>query len=225
MRNAAVVAVVVAVVAVVAGCGGGKDPAPGSPDSPPPIADAPGPRPDSSVDKSAGCVSSFGNALTTGFGRLDGTLVAVVPPGSTCPRPNSTHLILEVRQNNQVYRMVAAVISDVGDPVMALAERDAALSGPAWQEGWHLGVPLDYVATLGVHRLDFAPAPKQDLVDAIDRAAVIGGRVSVYATVEDQHDSAHLIHRNQSNKDGAIVFGADGPSPHYFLLRFDNQLF
>ena len=37
-------------------------------------------------------------------------------------------------------------------------------------------------------------------------------------------DSAHLIHRNQSNKDGAIVFGAD-TSPHYFLLRFDNQLF
>jgi hypothetical protein len=219
----AVVRIALVAVALV-GCGGGG-PAPSSPDSPPPVLDAPGPRPDSSIDKSAGCVSQFGDALTEGFGRLDGTLVAVVPPGSDCPRPNSTHIILEVRQGGDVYRMVTAIVSDFGNPVMALAERDAALAGPAWQEGWHLGVAFDYVNTLGLHRLDFTPTPMQDLIDTIDRAAVIGSRVSVFATVEDQHDSAHLIHRNQSNRDGAIVFDADGASPHYFLLRFDNQLF
>jgi hypothetical protein len=217
------VRIALAVAASLAGCGG-NDPVPAMPDTPPPV-DAPGPRPDSSIDKSAGCVGQFGNALTDGFGRLDGTLIAVVPPGSDCPRPNSTHLILEVRQGGAVYRMVAAVVSDFGNPVMALAERDAALAGPAWQEGWHPGVGFDYVSTMGLHRLDFVPSPMQDLVDTIDRAAVIGGKISVFATVEQQHDSAHLIHRNQSNQDGAIVFGADSASPHYFMLRFDNQLF
>jgi hypothetical protein len=49
------------------------------------------------VDKAATCASSFGNALTAAFGRLDGTVRAVVPPAHpTCPRPNSDHLILEV---------------------------------------------------------------------------------------------------------------------------------
>jgi hypothetical protein len=214
----------IALIAVLAACGGG-DPSVVDPDATPVADGPPGPRPDSSIDKSAGCVNNFGDDLTEGFGRLDGTLVAVVPPGSDCPRPNSTHIILQVRQGGDVYRMVAAVVSDFGNPDMALLEREAPLAGPAWQEGWHLGVPFDYVATMGAHRLDFTPVAKQDLVDAIDRAAAIGGRVSVFATVEQQHDSAHLIHRNQSNRDGAIVFGADGASPRYFLLRFDNQLF
>jgi hypothetical protein len=215
----------IAIALLLVGCRGEPVEPVGEVDAPndPPI-DAPGPRPDSSIDKSAGCVSDFGNGLTNGFGRLDGTLVAVVSPGSDCPRPNSTHVILEIRQGGEVYRMVTAVVSDFGNPTMALLERDAALVGPAWQEGWHVGVPFDYVGSMNVHRLDFTPTPKQDLVDAIDRAAVIGGRISVYGTVEDQPDSGHLIHRNQGNQDGAIVFDADG-SPHYMLLRFDNQLF
>ncbi len=209
---------------LIVACRGGSDPDPGvDPDAPKPI-DADLPNIDSSIDKSAGCVSSFGNDLTDGFGRLDGILVAVVPPGSDCPRPNDDHIILEVRLNGQVYRMVGAVISGSGNPVMAMAERDHALTGAAWSEGWHPGIPLDYVADMGLHRLDFAPTPMQDMVDAIDRAAIIGGKVSIYATVEQQHDSAHLIHRNESTKDGAIVINAD-TSPHFMMFRFDNQLF
>jgi hypothetical protein len=213
------------VLALVACGGGGSQTPPGDDDidAPPPI-DAKGPNPDSNIDKSAGCVSSFGNDLTDGFGRLDGILVAVVPPGSDCPRPNDDHIILEVRQGGKVYRMVGAVISGSGNPVMAMSERDQALVGRAWSEGWHPGIAFDYVATMGLHRLDFTPTPMQDMVDAIDRAAVIGGKISIFATVENQHDSAHLIHRNDSNKDGAIVIDAAG-SPHYMMFRFDNQLF
>ncbi|MEO8703989.1 MAG: hypothetical protein ABI867_28320 [Kofleriaceae bacterium] len=212
---------------LLAACGGGGSQNPGDDDddvdAPPPI-DADLPNIDSSIDKSAGCVSNFGNDLTDGFGRLDGILVAVVPPGSDCPRPNDDHIILEVRQGGKVFRMVGAVISGSGNPVMAMAERDAALTGPAWSEGWHPGIAFDYVTTMGLHRLDFTPTPMQDMVDAIDRAAVINGKISIFATVEDQHDSAHLIHRNEGNKDGAIVIDAAG-SPHYMMFRFDNQLF
>jgi hypothetical protein len=178
------------------------------------------------VDNEAGCVSEFGQDMANGFGRFDGTLVAVVPPGSFCPRPNATHIILEVRANEQVYRMVAAVMSSRGVPTMALAERDAALVGPAWSEGWHVGTEytFDYVDNMNLHRLDFMPLMKDDMVDAIDRKMIVGGKVSVFATVEDQPDSAHLVHRNTHGQDGAIIVNADG-SPHYLMLRFDNQLF
>lgn len=178
------------------------------------------------VDNSAGCVDTFGQDLANGFGRFDGTLVALVPPGSLCPWPNSTHVILEVRANEKVYRMVAAVMSSSGVPTMALAQRDAALVGPAWSEGWHVGpeYTFDYVDNMNLHRLDFTPLMKDEMIAEIDRQVVVGGKVSVFATVEDQPDSAHLVHRNSHGKDGAIIINAD-MSPHYLMLRFDNQLF
>src|SRR4051794_24097371 len=52
------------------------------------------------------CTSSFGAALTNTptFGRLDGYLVAIVPPGggSAC-NADSSHLHLQVRMNGAVY--------------------------------------------------------------------------------------------------------------------------
>lgn len=206
-------------VLVLAGCGNAQDALPvdaaaidaAQPDAPP-------------IDKSGACVDSFGNSLTDGFGRLDGTVVAILPPASDCPHSNSTHLILEVRQHGEVYRIVTAVVSTVGNPVMALAERDAALVGPPWQEGWHVGTAFDFVTHMGVHRLDFTPTPTDALVGTITRRIELGSRISVFATVEDADDSAHLIHRNTQDADGAIVLDAD-TAPHYVMLRFDNQLF
>src|SRR5262245_35357085 len=54
------------------------------------------------------CVSTFGDQLTPGFGRIDGTLVALVRPviDEHCAMPNRDHLILEVEMNGAVYRMV-----------------------------------------------------------------------------------------------------------------------
>jgi hypothetical protein len=184
-----------------------------------------GARPDAPVDKSIGCVATFGQDLTNGFGRLDGTLVAVVPPTNTsCPAVNSTHLVLEIRANGNVYRIVAAVSSTIGNPVMALAERDATLEGPVWTEGWNLGIAFDFVNTLGLHRLDFTPTPEPQLIAAITAKLVIGAKVSVFGTVENEPDSAHLIHRNAPDEDGGIIINPDN-SPHYMLMRFDNQLF
>jgi hypothetical protein len=176
------------------------------------------------ADKSAGCVDTFGQSLGDGFGRLDGTLVAVVPPGSSCPRPNSTHIILEIRVGSEVYRMVTAVVSTIGNPNMAIAERDAPLAGPPWSEGWHLGVTFDFVDTMGLHRLDFAPKSKAEMTAAITAPLEPGAHISVFGTVEGQPDSGHLVHRNTPGADGAIVVGPEA-SPHYVMLRFDNQLF
>lgn len=177
------------------------------------------------LDKSAGCAQSFGNALTAGFGRLDGTVVAVLAPGNTtCPRPNNDHLILQVEVDGEVYRMVTAMRSSFGNPDMAFADKSATLAGPAWSEGWHVGVPLDYVADLGLSRLDFTPQPMLDLADTVTAPIDIGAKVSVFATVEDSDSAAHLIHRNFAGEDGAIVIDPE-TNPHYLALRFDNQLF
>jgi hypothetical protein len=177
------------------------------------------------LDKSAGCVGTFGNSLTEGFGRLDGTIVAVLAPGNTtCPRPNDTHLILEVRTGGDVYRMVAAMQSSFGNPDMAVIERPSALVGPAWSDGWHPGIPLDYVADLGLGRNDLVEHAMLDLADVVTAPLEIGARVSVFATVEDSDSSAHLVHRNFAGADGAIVIDPEG-SPRYLALRFDNQLF
>src|SRR4051794_19277293 len=49
------------------------------------------------------CTSNFGTALTTSFGRLDGFLVAIVPPGGGPCNADSDHVHLQVQVNGAVY--------------------------------------------------------------------------------------------------------------------------
>jgi hypothetical protein len=170
------------------------------------------------VDKSAACADTFGSALTDAFGRLDGTVLAIVSPGNqTCAQPNSTHVVVQLTMNGAAYRMVANI--DV-----LTAELDEPLAGPAWSEGWHTDAPLDYATTLSVASSTFStPAdPVAFITDRID----VGARLSIYATSSGgtKADSAHLIHRNVTDADGAIVLTPD-TAPHYLLFRFDNQSF
>jgi len=180
--------------------------------------------PDAAVDKSAACASTFGAGLTNAFGRLDGTILAVVEPGNTtCAMPNSTHVILEVTMNGDAYRMVANVLSTSSDPHVWLGEVDAPLPGKAWAEGWHPGEQLDYVSTLAVTKAQFTEADQAAAVARLDLLE-IGAKVSVYATSQNSPNSAHLIHRNAANADGAIVLDPD-TSPHYLLTAFPEQTF
>jgi hypothetical protein len=176
-------------------------------------------------DKAAPCTGTFGTGLPVGFGRMDGTVLAVVPPGdNACPRPNSTHLIVEVEQGGAAFRLVVDVLSNQGSPDVLLSELDAPLAGPAWADGWHV-TPLDYVTTLGVHSDAFTAMHEADLVAAITAELDLDARISIYATVgASESDSAHLVHRNATDADGAIVIHPDG-APHYLLLRFDEQTF
>ena len=61
-----------------------------------------------------------------------------------------------------------------------------------------------------------------EIVDSL----VVGAPVSVYATVGNGvTDSAHLIHRNDPNEDGAIVANPTSASPTFLLFHFDEQTF
>ena len=182
------------------------------------------------VDKAAPCATSFGSALTNAFGRLDGTVLAIVPPNDqACALPNSTHLVIQVTIAGVAYRMVVDVVSDqlseAGSDDDLLYETDAPLAAGPWSEGWHPGVALDYVTTLAVHSASFVPIAEGDFVDRITSEITLGAHISVFATSDGEPNSAHLVHRNATNADGAIVIAPDSANPHYILLCFSEQSF
>ncbi len=172
------------------------------------------------IDKAGPCTGTFGQALTNSYGRVDGTVLAVVQPKDTqCPMPNNDHVILEVTMLGAVYRMVVNVQSMSADPDVRFVSWPHALPAPAWAEGWHTGVTLDYVADFGVHVADFKPVALTPLSAMIADAITLGQKVSVYTT-SSGGSSAHLIHRNDGKVDGAIVLDPDTASPRALLFHF-----
>jgi hypothetical protein len=179
----------------------------------------------SGIDKAANCTSTFGTALTSAFGRLDGTVLAVVKPTDTqCAMFNGDHVVLEVTMNGAVYRLVINVQSTVGDPKVQYLALDHAMPAPVWSEGWHTGLMLDYIADFGVHGPDFTPYAMADLSNAIADAMTIGQKVSVYSQ-SSGGASAHQIHRNDGKIDGAIVLDPDSATPKALLFHFADQTF
>lgn len=179
------------------------------------------------VDKAALCASTFGDAIPKGFSRLDGTVLAVVQPKDKgCPRPNGDHVIVQVVAGGANYRMVVNVASDRpgADPRVGFATVEHALVGPAWAEGPHKNIDLDYVVQLDEHADAFTPYDMEPLSQRIADALTIGAPVSVFAS-SDGGDSAHKIHRNAQSEDGAIIVDPTGPSPKWLLFRFQNQTF
>lgn len=199
-------------------------PAPTNNETPDPT---PTPTPKPTENKAAKCATTFGTILTAPYGRLDGTVLAVVKPtDEQCPRPNSDHLILQVRANGQAYRMVVNIASDRGaDRRVRFGEISTALPGAPFAEGWHGGETLDYVTSLSVHSTDpeFAPLEMTPLADAIADAITIGQKVSVYASTSGG-DSAHKVHRNTTGQDGAIVLDPTGAA-RWLLFHFEEQSF
>lgn len=178
------------------------------------------------VDKSAPCASSFGQSIgAVGFARFDGTVVAVVPPNDqACTEPNATHLVVQIESEGAVYRMVVDVDDNADKGTIHTTSIQHALVGGAWSDGWHTG-PLDYVGDLGIHSSSFTSTDTGSAVAATTSALDLGAHVSIYATAQGEADSAHLVHRNPTNADGAIVVHPEDPSPTWLLFAFSDQIF
>lgn len=201
---------------------GGAPVSDAAPETAPDAADA------APVDKAARCAATFGSALTAGFGRVDGTVEAVVQPKDTqCPLPNNDHVILQVKMLGAVYRMVVNVQSDRAgaDIRVSFLELPVKLPAPVWAEGWHTNVKLDYVTMLGAKSADFAPYGLSELSAKLADILPLDAKVSVYSSTSSGGGSSHLIHRNDGATDGAIVLDADGAQPRALLFRFATQSF
>jgi hypothetical protein len=182
---------------------------------------------DASIDKAARCAAKFGSALTAGFGRLDGTVLAIVQPKDTqCALPNNDHVIVQLKLLDAVYRVVVNVQSDRpgADIRVSYLEKVFKLPAPVWAEGWHTGVTLDYVKDLGAKASEFTPFALAELSAKIADAIPLDAKVSVYSDTSGG-SSTHLVHRNDGTKDGAIVLDPEGPNPKAMLFRFATQDF
>lgn len=187
---------------------------------------------DAGVDagKAANCASTFGSGLSAAFGRFDGVVTAVVTPADTqCALPNNDHVVVQVKTDGGVFRMVVNVLSSFGDPNVRFAAITAPLQGGAWAEGWHPGLSLDYPTNLGLHSADggFTPIPMAMLVQRVSDEITIGQKISVFSESSGgmYSDSTHKIHRNGSGRDGALILDPDGAMPKWLLFHFANQSF
>jgi hypothetical protein len=179
--------------------------------------------------KAQACASTFGSAFTNAFGRADGTVVAVVPPAWQCPLANNDHLVIQVSIDGGVQRLVVNVQSSFGDPRIRMrAQSGPSLPAPSYAEGWHTGVTLDYPADFGLHSDGgFDPVTLEEASVRIYDAVNVGAPLSVYGTSSGGATaaSAHLIHRNGSGHDGAIVVEPTSAQPTWMLFHFADQTF
>ncbi|CAN5699601.1 hypothetical protein BH11MYX2_BH11MYX2_36490 [soil metagenome] len=167
--------------------------------------------------------SQLGNGLTTAYGRLDGFLVAIVPPasGGGC-QADLDHLHLQVRMNGDVYD-IAVNVGESGVEDVHSTTRDITMPGPAWQEGWHTAVSANYV-TLGLHSTDIPLERSAQLETEIMSDLASANHISVFATGYDT-DGAHLVHRNGQSRDGLIVTEPLSRPSHVRMFSFTSQTF
>jgi hypothetical protein len=173
------------------------------------------------------CTSSFGGGLsaTATFGRLDGVLVAIVPPGGGPCNADSSHVHLQVRMSGAVYDVAIDVtdgMTGVDDVHSATFDIAMPVNTP-WVEGWHTALNADYVA-VGVHSTDLPLQTKAALTSALMTDLATANHVSIYATTYGA-DGAHLVHRNGNGKDGFIVTQPLSNPSHLRLFSFSSQTF
>jgi hypothetical protein len=167
------------------------------------------------------CTSSFGSGLSGGsFGRLDGILVAIVPPGTHGCNGDRHHVHLQIAMQGSTYDV--AVNVDGG----FLATKDAPLTGAPWSEGWHPGGSLDYTTSLGLHSSDFTALGEPEAATQVENALAQANHISVYAT-KYSNGGVHLVHRSRAGgvTDGAVVVDPLSTNGHYLAFHFSNQSF
>jgi len=220
---------VTAIVAASSGCRSDKDLQPGTPDdaaitqvdaSHHDVDSGTEPPPDASITDPDGtpvrltCTDTFGDALTTSYGRMDGILVSIVDLNGSGCRSDDDHLHLQIKIDGSVYDVALNVASDT-----LTTTREAVVDPVAWSEGWHPFDGFDYTA-VGVHSDDIATSVSVTDLKA-DLATV--NHITIYGTGFDG-TGAHLIHRN-NGFDGAIVTHPLSAVPHVRMFRFTNQTF
>lgn len=174
------------------------------------------------------CTSHFGSALPSSgtFGRLDGYLVAIVAPGQTSGcNDDDSHLHLQIQMGGAIYDIaIDATDGQTQVDDVHTGTLDVAMpSGPAWAEGFHTGVTVDYPA-LGVHDTALPLESKSQIVATLTADLATANHISIYTTTYGG-DGAHLVHRNGGGHDGLLVTQPLSRPPHLRMLSFSGQSF
>ena len=158
---------------------------------------------------------------------MDGYLVAIVPPGSTSGcNDDSSHVHLQIEMNGAIYDIaIDATNSSTHTDDVHTGTLDIPMpSGPAWAEGFHTGVTIDYPTTLGVHSSALPLNSKAQIVSAITTDLASVNHISIYTTTYGS-DGAHLVHRDGGGHDGVVVSEPLSATSHLRLFSFSDQSF
>ena len=169
------------------------------------------------------CTNNLGTGLTTAHGRLDGRLVAIVPPGNGGCNADSSHVHLQVESNGAVYD-VAVNVSDGSTEDVGYLAKDLPLPDGPWDEGWHQdqAALLDYPQS-GVHSADLPIQTRAQIVSAMQSELADANHVSIFM-IGYGVDGGHNVHRVGSGRDGAIFVRPLGGA-RALLFRFADQSF
>ncbi len=166
------------------------------------------------------CTNQYGNALSSGYGRLDGYLVAIVQPGGGGCNADSDHVHLQVLAKGSVYDIAVNVGSPGVDDVHTTTRDFSFLP---WVEGWHTGVSEDYTAR-GVHSPDLPAQTRTQIASALTTELANVNHISIFA-IGYGPDGAHLVHRNGSGRDGLIMTEPLSRPSHARMFAFSDQTF
>ncbi len=163
------------------------------------------------------CSNTLGMGLSPDHGRLDGTLVSIVPEtGAHCPS-DPDHLHLQIRMNGANYDIAVNLDGFEG-------EIDAPLPGAPFAEGWHV-MNLDYPTDLGLHSNALTVTTPANIRARVLSQLTNANHISVFGTGYPGSDGAHLIHRKQPSHDGALVINPLAAKAHFIAFRFSTDTF
>jgi hypothetical protein len=183
---------------------------------------------DDAAARNATCTplsAQTGTLVDTDHGRLDGTLVYVVPiSGPSKCNGDNAHVHLQIEVSGSVYD-VAVDVGAVGDEVGTYQE-SLAIPGGAWAEGWHGTDTIGYPA-LGLKSASFPVAAPADVATQVEALLENTSKISVFCTGYTPGDNGcHDVHyENGSDEDGAIVLDPTAATSPILFFRFQGQTF
>jgi hypothetical protein len=166
-----------------------------------------------------------GTVVDTSHGRLDGTLVYVLPiDGSNACNGDSSHVHLQIEVSGSVYD-VAIDVGKTGDEV-GWYEQTMAIPGGTWAEGWHGSDDLGY-PSLGLSSSTFTTLDPASMGSEVESLLASTSKISIFCTGYTPGDNGcHDVHyENGSTNDGAIVLDPTAATSPIVFFRFTTETF
>jgi hypothetical protein len=167
-----------------------------------------------------------GTAVNTTHGRLDGTLVFVVPPVGNYDQCNgdSSHVHLQVEVSGSIYDIAVDIGTAPNDEV-GMYKQAITLPDGAWSEGWHGDGALSY-KSLDLSSTSFPIESPTAIANVLESLLDDTSQISIFCTGYSQDNGCHDVHyEDGTGNDGALVLNPTAASPTVVFFRFSTQSF